>query len=120
MSTSRVIDKAALDHLQMVNVSDVSSLLPGGKTVNPNLMKDNVFSIRDGGVSQGNASFGTAVEVDGGEVFIEQLTACTDERLALQILVFARCLADEHHTCVRVADAEHRLRAAIAQRATTA
>ena len=43
MSTSRVIDKAALDHLQMVNVSDVSSLLPGGKTVNPNLMKDNVF-----------------------------------------------------------------------------
>ena len=65
MSTSRVIDKAALDHLQMVNVSDVSSLLPGGKTVNPNLMKDNVFSIRDGGVSQGNASFGTAVEVDG-------------------------------------------------------
>ena len=65
MSTSCVIDKAALDHLQMVNVSDVSSLLPGGKTVNPNLMKDNVFSIRDGGVSQGNASFGTAVEVDG-------------------------------------------------------
>ena len=58
MSTSRVIDKAALEHLQMVNVSDVSSLLPGGKTVNPNLMKDNVFSIRDGGVSQGNASFG--------------------------------------------------------------
>ncbi|MDD3108292.1 MAG: TonB-dependent receptor, partial [Alistipes sp.] len=40
-------------------------LLPGGKTVNPNLMKDNPFSLRDGGVSQGNASFGTAVEVDG-------------------------------------------------------
>lgn len=65
MSTSRTISKTALDHLQVVNVSDISSLLPGGKTVNPDLMRDNVFSIRGGGSAQGNASFGTAVEVDG-------------------------------------------------------
>lgn len=65
ISTSRVIGDAALKHLQMVNVSDVTSLLPGGKTVNPNLMNDNSFSLRDGGYDAGNAAFGTAVEVDG-------------------------------------------------------
>ncbi|MEG2060245.1 MAG: TonB-dependent receptor [Alistipes sp.] len=65
MSTSRQIGGAAIDHLQMVNASDISALLPGGKTVNPDLMQDNVFSLRDGGQAAGNASFGTAVEVDG-------------------------------------------------------
>lgn len=65
MATSRTIGGAAIDHLQMVNASDISSLLPGGKTVNPNLLDDNPFSLRDGGSSAGNASFGTAVEVDG-------------------------------------------------------
>lgn len=65
MATSRSIGGSAIDHLQMVNASDISSLLPGGKTVNPDLMTDNVFSLRDGGSSAGNASFGTAVEVDG-------------------------------------------------------
>lgn len=65
MSTSRTIDGNAIDHLQMVNASDISSLLPGGKTVNPNLMDNNAFSLRDGGSNAGNAAFGTAVEVDG-------------------------------------------------------
>lgn len=65
MATSRTIGGSAIGHLQMVNASDISSLLPGGKTVNPDLMTDNVFSLRDGGSSAGNASFGTAVEVDG-------------------------------------------------------
>ncbi len=65
MSTSRTIGSQALAHLQMVDASDISSLLPGGKTVNPNLMNENPFSLRDGGSSAGNASFGTAVEVDG-------------------------------------------------------
>lgn len=65
MATSRTIEGAAIDHLQMVNVSDISTLLPGGKTINPDLMENNVFSLRDGGSTAGNASFGTAVEVDG-------------------------------------------------------
>lgn len=65
MATSRTIEGNAINHLQMVNVSDISSLLPGGKTVNPDLMTDNVFSLRDGGSKVGNAAFGTAVEVDG-------------------------------------------------------
>lgn len=66
MATSRTIEGSAIDHLQMMNASDVSQLLPGGKTINPDLTQDNVFSLRDGGQSSlGNASFGTAVEVDG-------------------------------------------------------
>ncbi len=65
-TTSRTIDKAALEHIQMVNVFDVSSLLPGGSTQNPNLLQSQTFDIRGGGVTEmGNSSFGTAVEVDG-------------------------------------------------------
>ena len=65
-TTSRTIDKTALDHIQMVNVADVSSLLPGGATRNPSLLSDQTFNLRAGSGSEvGNASFGTAVEVDG-------------------------------------------------------
>lgn len=63
--TAFVIGRNALDHLQMSNVTDIKALLPGGKTVNPDLTADRRFSLRDGGESVGNASFGTAVEVDG-------------------------------------------------------
>ena len=45
--------------------TDISALLPGGKTVNPDLTSENAFSLRDGGAANGNAAFGTAVEVDG-------------------------------------------------------
>lgn len=66
MATTRTIGSNALDHLQMVNASDIASLLPGGKTVNPDLTAaDTPFSLRGGGSDAGNASFGTAVEVDG-------------------------------------------------------
>ena len=65
-TTSRTIDRTALDHIQMVNVADVSSLLPGGATKSPDLLSDQVFNIRAGsGTEVGNSSFGTAVEVDG-------------------------------------------------------
>jgi outer membrane receptor protein involved in Fe transport len=46
-------------------MTDVAALLPGGKTVNPDLTSQNSFSIREGGTGNGNAAFGTAVEVDG-------------------------------------------------------
>lgn len=67
-TTSRMIDKTALDHVQMMNVSDISGLLPGGATVNPDLTSSRQFNIRAGeaGVSESdNSSFGTAVEIDG-------------------------------------------------------
>ena len=65
-TTSRTIDKTALEHVQVMNVTDISSLLPGGVTDNNNLTAQKQFSIRAGSSSEsGNASFGTAVEVDG-------------------------------------------------------
>lgn len=65
-TTSRTIDKTALDHIQMLNVADVSGLLPGGQTVNTALTSEQRFNIRAGALTEeGNASFGTAVEVDG-------------------------------------------------------
>lgn len=65
LNTQLVIGSNALEHLQVSNVSDISALLPGGKTRVPNLTNNNVFSLRDGGSTAGNAAFGTAVEVDG-------------------------------------------------------
>lgn len=65
LGTTHNLGRDALNHLQITNTSDISSLLPGGKTVNPDLTSKHVFSLREGGSNTGNASFGTAVEVDG-------------------------------------------------------
>lgn len=65
LSTSHNLGRDALNHLQMSNMTDIASLLPGGKTVNPDLTQENGFSLREGGSTAGNAAFGTAVEVDG-------------------------------------------------------
>lgn len=69
--------------MQVSNVTDVGALLPGGKTINPNLTSDYTFSLREGGstasIGSGtsvkrksdtqtrndNNAFGTVVEVDG-------------------------------------------------------
>ena len=64
-TTSYTIDRTALDQQQILNVSDVSTLLPGGKTVNPSLTTDTRMALRSGNQEGGNASFGTAIEVDG-------------------------------------------------------
>ena len=65
LGTTHSLGRDALNHLQMSNMTDVAALLPGGKTVNPDLTAENSFSIREGGSSNGNAAFATAVEVDG-------------------------------------------------------
>ena len=62
INTSTRMDRQAIDHLQVVNPTDIMSLLPGGRTIKPDLMKESIFNIRGG---DGNGSFGTAVEVDG-------------------------------------------------------
>ena len=64
-TTSYTIDRAALDQQQILNVGNVTTLLPGGKTVNPTLMDDGRIALRSGNLEGGNASFGTAIEVDG-------------------------------------------------------
>lgn len=65
LGTTHSLGRDALNHLQISNMTDVAALLPGGKTVNPDLTSENAFSIREGGTTNGNAAFGTAVEVDG-------------------------------------------------------
>ena len=65
LGTTHSLGRDALNHLQMSNMTDVAALLPGGKTVNPDLTTENSFSIREGGSNSGNSAFGTAVEVDG-------------------------------------------------------
>ena len=64
-TTSYTIDRQTLDQQQMINIGDVGTLLPGGKTVNPSLMNDSRLALRSAAQEKGNASFGTAVEVDG-------------------------------------------------------
>ena len=64
-TTSYTIDRTALDNQQIISVSDLSTLLPGGKTVNSTLMNDTRMALRSGTQEGGNASFGTAIEVDG-------------------------------------------------------
>lgn len=63
--TTYNIGRDALNHMQISSMSDMSALMPGGKTVNPDLTTQNSFSLRSGGSSAGNAAFSTAVEVDG-------------------------------------------------------
>ena len=65
INTTRTLGRAALDHLQMSGVGNVAALLPGGKTVNPDLTAQTELSLRGGGQSAGNAAFSTAVEVNG-------------------------------------------------------
>ena len=71
-STSRTIDKTAIEHMQMTDVSKLSSLLPGGVTAASNNLTSTgsgagKFGIRTGvtGSELGNSTFTTAVEVDG-------------------------------------------------------
>ena len=65
LNTTRKIERTALDHLQASGLSNIAALMPGGKTVNPDLTAASELTVRGGGSSAGNAAFGTAVEVNG-------------------------------------------------------
>ena len=66
-TTAYTVDRTSLDHNQIVNVSDVTILLPGGKSQgDQSLIDDPRIALRSEGTSEmGNAAFGTAIEVDG-------------------------------------------------------
>lgn len=56
------------DHMQILNLTDVPSMLPGGKTnTNLHLVTASAqrFSIIGNGSEMGNARFGVGVDVDG-------------------------------------------------------
>jgi len=65
LNTTRKIERTALDHLQASGLSNIAALMPGGKTVNPDLTAASELTVRGGGSTAGNAAFGTAVEVNG-------------------------------------------------------
>lgn len=68
LATSYIMDRKALDHLQMLQLTDVASLLPGGKTnTSMHLATTAPQRISVNGISseRGNATFGVGIEVDG-------------------------------------------------------
>jgi hypothetical protein len=68
LSTSYVMERTSLDHMQMLSVADAVSLLPGGKT-NTTLhlasSASQTISVTGTSGEMGNAVFGVGVEVDG-------------------------------------------------------
>jgi Outer membrane receptor proteins, mostly Fe transport len=66
-STTYTITSTALEHEQILDVSQIQSLLPGGKTSANNDLTDSerLYIHNESTNENGNASFGTAVEVDG-------------------------------------------------------
>ncbi len=65
LNTTRRIERTALEHLQVSGLSNIAALMPGGKTINPDLTAATELTVRGGGSGAGNAAFGTAVEVNG-------------------------------------------------------
>lgn len=69
VTSAYTIDRAALDHLQTQTIADITSLLPGGKTLDAKKMASSdpqqvaIRSTSNGGDS--HSLFGTAIEVDG-------------------------------------------------------
>jgi hypothetical protein len=61
-STSSLISRQAIDHIQASTLSDLMQLLPGVATSNPNLNSANTVNIRG---TDANNSLGTAIIVDG-------------------------------------------------------
>ncbi|MDR0419570.1 MAG: TonB-dependent receptor [Prevotellaceae bacterium] len=83
ISTSYVVDRVGLDHMQMIGVADVQGLLPGGQT-NSNLhlatSSSQTIALRGAVTGEsGNPGFGTAIEVDG--VRLSNNSSINDETL---------------------------------------
>ncbi len=67
-SSSFVVDRTTIDHAQLLNVGHISTLLPGGKSVgDQNLASgpSRIALMAGSGSELGNASFGTAIDLDG-------------------------------------------------------
>ena len=58
VTTSYTIDRLALDNRQALNLGDIMSLLPGGKTWNSSLLRDTRIALRSGGGEMGNGHRG--------------------------------------------------------------
>lgn len=65
-ATTYTIDRTTLDHAQIKNIGAIGTLLPGGKNLHDgNLAVSNPrIALRAGNGEMGNASFGTAIDID--------------------------------------------------------
>jgi len=80
LATSFVMDRKALDHLQMQNVTDVTALLPGGKTSQQLHLATTgrqYFQINGNSGERGNPTFGVGLEVDGVRISNNSLRDAT-------------------------------------------
>lgn len=71
LTSSSLIGKAAMQHLQPSSFSDLLELLPGGMSSDPNLTTPNIISLRETGRpgSQYNtSSLGTSFVIDGAPI----------------------------------------------------
>lgn len=65
-TTSRTIDRTALEHMQVVSVADITALMPGGQSARSSNLTTLTMKRLEIRSDEGSAStFGTAVEVDG-------------------------------------------------------
>ncbi|WP_316840658.1 TonB-dependent receptor plug domain-containing protein [Pedobacter gandavensis] len=71
LSTSSIIDRKAMQHLQPSSFSDLLSLLPGGRTLDPNLKTANLIGLRQTGTPSTDydiSSLGTSFLIDGAPI----------------------------------------------------
>ena len=66
LTSASKIDRRAMEHLQPTSFTDLLELLPGGKSVDPNMGSANLIKIREAGsTSETIASLGVGFVVDG-------------------------------------------------------
>ncbi|MFD1630617.1 TonB-dependent receptor [Pseudopedobacter beijingensis] len=68
LSTSSIIDKKAMSHLQPSSFTDLLELLPGGRSIDPKLTQMNQIKLREVGLSSSQydfSSLGTSFYMDG-------------------------------------------------------
>jgi len=73
LTSSSIIDRKAMQHLQPSSFTDLLELLPGGKSVNPSFSSINTIRIREIGLSDSSeayniSSLGTSFVVDGAPI----------------------------------------------------
>lgn len=71
VTSTSVIGKTAMEHLQPASLTDLMALLPGGQTQTPQLGKTNSISLREVAVEDKDyaiSSLGTKVNIDGAPI----------------------------------------------------
>ena len=71
LSTSSVIGRQAMDHLQPSSFGDMMELIPGGRAQDPHLTSPNTINLREAGGGDHNyatSSLGTSFMIDGAPI----------------------------------------------------